>query len=78
MLFQPFGDFLNVDERNIPNAPLDPAVVGPMEFTAFRSFFLADSLCLANAANRSTKADPDVEGHWPSSWAFDSQCVHSR
>src|SRR5215472_17437623 len=62
-----FRDPLNVHQRHVPDSPLDPAVIGPMQSTPLCSFFLVNSLLLADAADSTTESNADVERHCPTS-----------
>ena len=37
---QPFGNLLDVNQRQVPNATLNTGVVGPMKAASLRSFFM--------------------------------------
>jgi hypothetical protein len=54
---------LDIQERNISHTAFDSAEVCPMQPATFRSFFLIDPLCLANAADCTAKPDADIERH---------------
>ena len=61
--FQPFGDPINVHQRNIPHAPLYAAVLRPVQAAPLRCLFLIDSLLLADATNGAAKPDVNFDGH---------------
>src|ERR1700693_6156714 len=71
---QPFGNLFDVDQRQVPNAALNPAVVGPVKVASLCSLFLADSLPFAQTADGTAKADANVERHSP---LFSWLVVHS-
>ncbi len=57
------ADSFNVHQRHVPDAPLNSAVVGPVQPAALGSLFLIDPLLFANAPDGAAKADSDVERH---------------
>ena len=60
---QPFGNFLDVDQREISDAPFNAAVISAVEPASFRSFFLANPLPFAHTTDCATKTDADVGWH---------------
>jgi hypothetical protein len=60
---QPFGNLLDVDQRQIPHAPFNATVVGAVQVASLSSFFLADFLLFAQTTDCAAKADADV-GHF--------------
>jgi len=59
---QPFGDLFDVDQGQIPHAPLNATVVGAVQVASLSSFFLADFLLFAQTTDCAAKTDADV-GH---------------
>ncbi len=48
---QTFSNLLDIDNGDVPNAPLNTAVVGTVKAAAFRSLFLIDLSLFANTAD---------------------------
>jgi hypothetical protein len=59
---QPFGNLFDVDQGQIPHAPLNATVVGSVKLASLSSFFLTDFLLFAQTTDCAAKADADV-GH---------------
>src|SRR6516225_2898876 len=66
--FQSLAYFFDVHHGNVPDSPLDSAVVGPMQGAARCRLLLRDPLLLAYPADCTAKADADVERHRVPYW----------
>ena len=55
------SDLLDIDQRHIPDAPLNAAVVRPVQSAALGSLFLIDPLLLPHTADRTAKPNADIE-----------------
>jgi len=62
--FQTLGDFFDIDQRDVPHAALDAAVICSVQPATLRSLFLIDFLLLADAADCAAKPDANIERHW--------------
>jgi hypothetical protein len=60
---QPLSDPLDIQQRHVPDASLNAAVVSPMKCTSLRSFFLGNPLFLADSADGTAKPDADIGRH---------------
>jgi hypothetical protein len=75
---QPLGNLFDVDQRQIPHAALNTAVIRSVESTAFCSFFLANLLLFAHATDCAAKTDANIRRHCLVIVAAFIRCVHSR
>jgi hypothetical protein len=60
---QPFGNFVDVDQGEISDAPFNAAVISAVEPASFRSFFLTNPLPFAHTTDCATKTDADIGWH---------------
>jgi len=63
----PFSDpwrLFDIDQRDVPHAALDAAVICSVQPATLRSLFLIDFLLLADAADCAAKPDANIERHW--------------
>jgi hypothetical protein len=78
VFLQPFGNLLDIHERYLPDAALDPAVVRAVQPAPLGSLLLIDLLFLPYASNGATETDADVERHCARILLVTSRCVHTR
>jgi hypothetical protein len=64
---QSFSDLPDVDQRHDAHATLDPAVLGSVQHEALGSLLLINLLLFHQTADRTAKANADVELHCPQS-----------
>jgi|SRR6516165_947840 len=67
---QALANLLNIHQRNVPNSPLNAAIVRAVEPASFGSLLLINPLLLTNATDSAAKTDADVERHRLPSWGL--------
>ena len=60
---QSLGDLFDVDQGQVPDAPLNAAVIGAVKPASFSSLFLVDFLPFAQTTDYTAKTNADV-GHF--------------